>query len=207
MLRLQARAHEVDAKFARRPRQSVGAAGPLDEAVTMVHLPNEVSHLKPTELVSSSSLNHGSSAEEALIKGALATAAELAAIQGAISEAAIIAVTDVTGKIEQVNENFVRISKYSREELIGQDHRLLNSGLHSREFMRDLWVTIANGKVWRSDLRNRAKDGSLYWVDTTIAPVLNERGKPVKYIAVRFDITARKLAELKIARCKAPAFN
>ena len=130
-------------------------------------------------------------AEEALANAA----AELAAIQTAISGAALIAITDVTGKIEQVNDNFVRSSKYSREELIGQDHRLLNSGLHPKEFIRDLWVTIANGKVWRNEICNRAKDGSLYWVDTTIAPILIECGKPVKYIAVRFNITARKLVE------------
>src|SRR5665213_2189620 len=130
-------------------------------------------------------------AEEALAKAA----AELAAMQTAVSEAAIVAITDVTGKIEQVNDNFVRISKYSREELIGQDHCLLNSGLHPKEFIRDLWVTIANGKVWRNELRNRAKDGSLYWVDTTITPIRNERDKVFKYMAVRFDVTARKQAE------------
>jgi PAS domain S-box-containing protein len=130
-------------------------------------------------------------AEEALAKAA----AELAAMQTAVSEAAIVAITDVTGKIEQVNDNFVRISKYSREELIGQDHRLLNSGLHPKEFIRDLWVTIANGKVWRNELRNRAKDGSLYWVDTTITPIRNERDKVIKYMAVRFEVTARKQAE------------
>ncbi len=136
--------------------------------------------------------------KEALVKAALA-AAELAAIQSAVSEAAIIAVTDLTGRIEQVNDNFVTISKYSREELIGQDHRLLNSGLHSKEFIRDLWLTIAKGEVWRKDIRNRAKDGSLYWVDTVIAPVLNEHGKPVKFIAVRFDITDRKKAEQELS--------
>ena len=130
-------------------------------------------------------------AEEALAK----TAAELAAMQTAVSETAIVALTDVTGRIEQVNDNFVRISKYSREELIGQDHRLLNSGLHSEKFIRELWVTIANGKIWRNEIRNRAKDGSLYWVDTTITPVRNEDGKVIKYMAVRFDVTARKLAE------------
>ena len=130
----------------------------------------------------------------------IATAAELAGIQGAVSEAAIIATTDVSGKIETVNENFVRISKYSREELIGQDHRLLNSGYQSKEFIRDLWVTIANGKVWRKEIKNKAKDGSLYWVDTTISPILNEFGKPVKYMAVRFDITARKEAEEAIVQ-------
>ena len=89
--------------------------------------------------------------------------------QTAVSrEAAIVAITDVTGKIEQVNDNFVRISKYSREELIGQDHRLLNSGLHHAEFIRDLWVTIANGRVWRNELRNALKTVHSYWVDTTI---------------------------------------
>jgi PAS domain S-box-containing protein len=129
--------------------------------------------------------------EEELAKAA----AELAAMQTAVSEAAIVAITDVTGKIEQVNDNFVRISKYSRDELIGQDHRLLNSGLHPKEFIRDLWVTIANGKVWRNELRNCAKDGSLYWVDTTITPIRNERNKVIKYMAVRFDVTARKQAE------------
>jgi PAS domain S-box-containing protein len=129
--------------------------------------------------------------EETLAK----TIAELAGIQSAISGVAIIAVTDVTGRIEQVNDNFVRISKYSREELIGQDHRIVNSGLHPKEFIRDLWVTIANGKVWRNQIQNRAKDGSLYWVDTTIAPIRNEHGKLVKYMAVRFDITEYKRAE------------
>jgi PAS domain S-box-containing protein len=130
-------------------------------------------------------------AEAALAK----VAADLAAMQTAVSEAAIVAITDVTGKIEQVNDNFVLISKYAREELIGQDHRLLNSGLHPKEFIRELWVTIANGNVWRNELRNRAKDGSLYWVDTTITPIRNERGKVIKYMAVRFDVTARKQAE------------
>jgi len=129
--------------------------------------------------------------EERLAK----TVAELAGIQSAISEAAIIAITDVTGRIEQVNDNFVRISKYSREELVGQDHRIVNSGFHPKAFIRDLWVTIANGNVWRNQIHNRAKDGSLYWVDTTIAPIRNEHGKVVKYMAVRFDITERKRIE------------
>jgi len=127
-------------------------------------------------------------------------AAELAGFESAVSEAAIIATTDVSGKIESVNENLIRISKYSREELIGQDHRILNSGYHPKEFIRNLWTTIANGKVWRGEIRNKAKDGSIYWVDTTISPIFNERGKPVKYVAVRFDITQRK--ELELATSK-----
>jgi PAS domain S-box-containing protein len=145
-------------------------------------------------------------AEEALAK----SAAELTAMQTAVSEAAIVAITDVTGKIEQVNDNFVRISKYSREELIGQDHRLLNSGLHPKEFIRELWGNIARGKVWRNEIRNRAKDGSLYWVDTTITPIRDERDKVIKYMAVRFEVTARKLAEealLKAGALQSAIFN
>ncbi|MDP1546508.1 MAG: GAF domain-containing protein [Anaerolineales bacterium] len=128
------------------------------------------------------------------------TTAELAGFQSAVNEAAIVAITDVGGRIEHVNDKFIEISKYSRDELIGQDHRILNSGHHSKEFIRDLWVTIANGKVWRNEIFNKAKDGSHYWVDTTIAPILNEQGKPVKYVAVRFDITHRKQAEKAIVQ-------
>jgi PAS domain S-box-containing protein len=134
------------------------------------------------------------------VQQTVALASELASFQSAVSEAAIVATTDVSGKIEAVNEKFVQISKYSREELLGQDHRILNSGYHTKEFMRNLWVTIANGKVWRNEIRNKAKDGSFYWVDTTIAPVLNDRGKPIKYVAIRFDITQRKELEFNVAQ-------
>jgi PAS domain S-box-containing protein len=134
------------------------------------------------------------------VQQTIATAAELAGFQGAVSEAAVIATTDLSGKIETANDNFVKISQYSREELIGQDHRILNSGYHSKEFIRNLWVTIANGKVWRNEVRNKAKDGSFYWMDTTIAPILNERGKPIKYVTIRFNITQRKELEEETAR-------
>lgn len=120
---------------------------------------------------------------------------EISDYKYALDQSAIVAITDQKGIIQYANENFCKISKYALNELIGQDHRIINSGYHPSSFIKNLWVTIAAGKIWWGEFCNRAKDGSLYWVNTHIIPFLDEVGKPYQYLSIRQDITKRKKAE------------
>lgn len=117
----------------------------------------------------------------------------------ALNDTAIVTFTDNKGKITSVNENFCRISGYSKEELLGKDHRILNSKTHDKDFFAGMWKTISSGKSWTGDIQNRKKNGEFYWVRTVITPLRDSGKANSGYIAIRFDITAEKIAEQKSA--------
>lgn len=124
--------------------------------------------------------------------------AEVSNQQHALNEHAIVSITDVRGNIIYVNDKFVKISGYSSEELIGHNHRMVKSDEHSSEFYRDLWHTVANGQVWHGQVKNRAKDGSYYWVEATVVPFMDKSSKPYQYVSMRTDITAQKAMEQQV---------
>lgn len=126
------------------------------------------------------------------------TLKELKDYKFALDQSSIVSITDQHGVITHVNENFCAISKFKREELVGKDHRMGNSGFHPKVFFKNLWDTINSGRVWRNEFKNKAKDNSFYWIDSVIVPFLNEGGVPYQYVTISTDITQRKHAEEKL---------
>ena len=130
------------------------------------------------------------------------TQSQMTQLRHALDEHAIVSITDVKGIITYANDKFCEISEYSREELIGQNHRIIKSDEHPRELFADMWKTIANGKTWRGEIKNNKKKGGYYWVQATIVPTLNEDHKPYQYIGIRTDITERKRNEQILLEAK-----
>jgi len=127
---------------------------------------------------------------------------EITDYKNALDQSSIVSITDQKGGIKYINNNFCKISGYLPEELLGRDHRIINSGYHASTYIKRLWTTVTKGNIWRGQFCNQAKDGSLYWVDATIIPFLNNRGKPVQYLAITNNITENKLMEQEMTEQK-----
>ncbi len=124
---------------------------------------------------------------------------DLSNFKEALDKSANVIITDDTGTIVYVNDDFCKVSKFSREELLGQNPRIVNSHYHNKEFFKNMWETILEGKTWKGDIKNKAKDGSYYWSKATISPLLGDNGKPEQFIAILTDITNQKILEEKLS--------
>lgn len=113
----------------------------------------------------------------------------------AMNESTNISITNCDGTILYVNNKFCQLSKYEKNEIVGQNHRIVNSGIHPQEFFKQMWDTIMSGRIWRGEIQNKAKDGSIYWVFTIIVPFTDEKDQPYQFISFQTDITEKKQIE------------
>ncbi|HMJ47530.1 MAG TPA: PAS domain S-box protein, partial [Ferruginibacter sp.] len=127
---------------------------------------------------------------------------EITDYKNALDQSSIISITDEKGIIIHVNKNFCRISRFTKEELLNQDNSIINSRHHPKSFIKELWKTISNGQIWRGEFCNKARDGSIYWIDATIVPLLNAKRKPVQYLAIGNEITDKKRLEKEMVEQK-----
>lgn len=127
---------------------------------------------------------------------------ELEKFNLALDQSAILAITDENGIIKTVNNKFCEISQYSKEELVGKTHKMVNSGFHSKAFFKEMWSTISSGETWKGLIKNKKKNGDFYWVETTIVPFLDSNKKPIQYLAIRYDVTDIKNAEAETIKAK-----
>ena len=132
---------------------------------------------------------------------------ELQNVRRALDQSAIVAITDARGVITHVNDKFVEISKFPREELIGSTHKILNSGYHPEQFFQEMWQTISSGQIWQGEIQNRSKDGGRYWVQTVIVPFRDQNGKIQEYVSIRYDITGKKESEHNLRNLIEAAFE
>lgn len=158
----------------------------------------------PDQLIATISKRAGSYRQnKEQLKALHAAQYELRRQQQALDSHAIVSITDIHGTIVYVNDKFCEVSRYSREELVGKNHRIIKSGQHPQEFYSDMWDTIVRGNIWHGEVCNRRKNGSFYWVNTSIVPFLDEEGFPYQYISIRSDITHVKENELRLNRSQA----
>jgi len=177
----------------------LSAEGDISRQLAALHLGGDEYLTKPIEdwhLISAVRARVKRSRELRQVKQALNQAMEdLSAQKQTLDQHAIVSITDAAGNIIYTNEKFSEISQYTQDELLGRNHRMLNSGHHPKAFWEAMWRQVSTGHVWHGEVCNRGKDGSLYWVETTIAPQMGDDGLPVHYISVRTDVTRIKQTE------------
>ena len=159
------------------------------------NIDNEIGNLASSFNSMLDKVNESNEELKVSIDNAMSSNAQLNSQNISLNQMALVSVTDAKGTILRANELFCKVSQYSQKEIIGANHRIINSGYHDKETWEDMYEHLSDGKTWRKNLKNKAKDGSFYWVDSIMAPIYYDNGKPLEYLAIRFVISERKKIE------------